>query len=255
MAAMKPLIAVPTRSISESEIDPCMNGAFTTYLEAIAQAGGIPLMIPLTCGDEVAHEIFSRCHGLLLCGGEDVDPALYGEDADPKLGVTAPARDRMEMLLIERARTRRIPIWGICRGIQILNVACGGTLIQDISDDQTTGVQHRDREDSGSWFAMRHQLRFETECRLSKILGVRELKVNSLHHQAVKAVGTGLTVVGRSEDGIVEALESADDHWVVAVQCHPEALQGEHDQRWAKVFSAFIAASAEWKATSAGAAK
>jgi putative glutamine amidotransferase len=159
--------------------------------------------------------------GLLLPGGPDVDPELYGEERDPYLGSIDPELDRFEIGLVRRAVDRSMPVLGICRGQQVINVALGGTLHQHLPEHDRHDLPRTHRA---------HQIQVEATSELGKAAAGEAVMVNSLHHQAIKDLGTGLRVTARSPDGIVEALEGGED--VVAVQCHPEELI--EDSAWAR---------------------
>jgi len=157
--------------------------------------------------------------GLVLTGGEDVAPDRYGATPHPRLGDVDPVRDAAELALIAAARSRRLPILAICRGIQILNVALGGTLYQDLDSERPGLVPHSDE-------TARHGVRVAAGSLLERTLGMRSATVNSRHHQAIRDLAPGLKAVAWADDGVIEAAEPADANapWIVAVQWHPEDL-------------------------------
>lgn len=230
----RPLIAITATSRRESHSDPervRLNGA---YVDAVVRAGGIPLISP-PAPAESASDVISRADAVLLTGGEDVEPALYGEGTHPALGRITPGRDVWEIALAREARTRRIPILGVCRGIQLLNVAFGGALIQDIPSQHPSGIEH---EQGGSRAARTHDVRVVPNSRLASILG-GDAHVNSIHHQAVATVAEGFTITASAPDGIVEGMEwTADDWWCVGVQWHPEELDGADRRLFAALVDA-----------------
>lgn len=193
----------------------------TAYVRALDRAGVVPLALPtmLTPDRAVAALEGGGVRGLVLTGGEDVEPARYGAAPHAKLQETDPTRDAAELALIAAARARRLPILAICRGIQILNVALGGTLYQDLDSERPGPVTH-----SGD--ASRHAVRIEPGSLLERTLGMRRATVNSRHHQAIRDLAPGLRAVAWSEDGVIEAAEPADAgaSWILAVQWHPEDL-------------------------------
>lgn len=196
------------------------------YLHAISKAHGLPSIIasgfanPLEDAELLAGEILDNCDGLLLSGGTDVDPLIFGEVAHTALGRVEPARDPFEIALAREAVRRDLPVLGICRGLQVLNVALGGTLIQDIPTDVKGAVTHATGEDR---LVIGHEVAIAPHSRLAQLLGSTRLGVNSFHHQAAKRLGEGLALVATSpDDGIVEGLEAPDRQFVVAVQWHPE---------------------------------
>ncbi len=196
------------------------------YLHAIAKAHGLPTIIasgftnPLEEAEQLAGEILESCDGLLLSGGTDVDPKIFGEVPHTALGRVDGPRDPFEITLAREAVRRDMPVLGICRGLQVLNVALGGTLIQDIPSDVEGAVAH---ETGDNRVEIAHDVTIERDSRLNQLLATTRVGVNSFHHQAAKELGDGLTVTARSpDDGIVEGLEMSGRKFVVAVQWHPE---------------------------------
>ncbi len=209
-----------------------------SYFEAIAEAGGAPLGIaPLH--EKSLRALYGVVDGLLLTGGGDVDPAHYGEQPIPELGRIDAERDSAELLLARWAMEDNKPVLAICRGEQVLNVACGGTLYQDLPAQQPSELNHNESAEKGIRGLATHELLVEPRSRLAHAIGSGDHRANSHHHQAVKDIGRGLTVTARSEDGIVEAVEHEELSWVVGVQCHPEEMWREHD--WARrLFQSFV---------------
>lgn len=196
------------------------------YLHAISKAHGLPSIIasgftnPLEDAEQLAGEILDSCDGLLLSGGTDVDPKIFGEVPHTALGRVDGPRDPFEITLAREAVRRDMPVLGICRGLQVLNVALGGTLIQDIPSDIEGAAAH---ETGDNRVEIAHEVTVESDSRLTHLLATTRVGVNSFHHQAAKGLGDGLTVTARSpEDGIVEGLEMSGRRFVVAVQWHPE---------------------------------
>lgn len=212
--------------------------------EAVLGAGGLPWPVPV-CAREVVGQVLLQAQGLLLPGGEDVDPAAYGETPAPELGPVDLERDACELDLVRLAWERGLPILGICRGAQVLNVARGGSLLQDIPSTVAGALPHRQGEPYGRPV---HRVVVDPGSRLAKILGEGEFAVNSMHHQSVKAPGAGLKVVAWAPDGVVEGIESQDPaRFVLGVQWHPEYLVDPAAGRPAmrRLFAAFITAAAE----------
>lgn len=191
----------------------------TAYVSALAGAGLVPLVVPTMLAPERATAALASVRGLVLTGGEDVGPERYGAKPHPQLGKVDRVRDTAELALIAEARKRRLPILAICRGIQILNVALGGTLYQDLASERPGPIAHQD--ESGH-----HAIRVEPGSLLEKTLGTQSALVNSRHHQAIRDLAPGLVAVAWAEDGVIEAAEPADAAapWLVAVQWHPEDL-------------------------------
>ena len=187
------------------------------YVRALTRAGLVPLLVPPVLEPDAACAALDRVQGLVLTGGEDVEPSRYGAPPHPKLGETDPARDAVELALIAGAERQRLPILAICRGIQILNVALGGTLYQDLASERGGGpIDHTDT-------AARHGLRVEPHSLLHRTLGTVGANVNSRHHQAVRELAPTLHATAWAEDGVIEGVERvAGASWTLAVQWHPE---------------------------------
>ena len=191
------------------------------YLEAIRHFGGIPLVIPAEAGEEEQAFLLSQCQGLLLTGGDDIDPALYGETILNETVQPAPERDSGELRLCAMAMARNMPLLGICRGLQILNVFLGGSLYQDIPSQMETTMPHKMER---PFERVIHTCNLEPDSPLYALTGRETIGVNSFHHQAVKNVAPGLAVMGRAADGIVEAVWKPDCKFLWAVQWHPEMI-------------------------------
>ena len=207
------------------------------YVTALENAGLVPVIIPPLSEDGASSAILDVVSGLVLSGGEDVDPARYGETPHPKIRSVNPARDATEAALVREARARRTPVLAICRGIQILNVALGGTLVQDIESQCETAIAH---DDEGPRDSRSHEITIETGSRIAAAMGTAHCSVNSFHHQSVKDVAPGMRITARSPDGVIEGIESADDAWwVMAVQWHPEEMMESPDPWDRGLFNAF----------------
>ena len=206
------------------------------YVIALENAGLIPLIVPPLSSASAAAAIMDSVSGLVLTGGEDVDPARYGEKRHEKVRSINAARDATEAALIEAAKARGKPVLAICRGIQILNVALGGTLVQDIQTQCNTPIAHdedtpRDKRS--------HEISIEPGSLIAKAVGAEHVTVNSFHHQSVKRVADGMRVTARSPDGVIEGLESTGDWWVMAVQWHPEEMTDSPEPWDRGLFKAF----------------
>ena len=207
------------------------------YVTALENAGLVPVIIPPLSSDDAAAAILDSVAGLVLTGGEDVDPARYGEIRHEKIRAVNAARDATEAALIEEARARRTPLLAICRGIQILNVALGGTLVQDIPSQCNTDIAH---DDEGARDSRAHEITIEPGSRIAAAMGTEKCAVNSFHHQSVKRIAEGMRITARSPDGVIEGLESIDeDWWVMAVQWHPEEMTGSPEPWDRGLFKAF----------------
>lgn len=211
-------------------------GLSTSYLQALKNAGLIPVLLPPVYESSTAGPTLDLVDGLLLTGGGDVDPAFYGATTRHELRGLSRARDESEIALIHAAREKHIPTLAICRGIQIVNVALGGTLVQDIAGDWPGALAH----DASERSARLHPVLLEPDSLAARAVSTTSLDVNSLHHQAVDRLADGLRITGRSPDGIVEAVESTDpDWWALCVQWHPEDLVEDSRSPDRGIFSAF----------------
>ncbi len=212
------------------------------YVQSVRGAGGTPWLLPVFAPGEKAPgaaDYLDPLDGLLLSGGEDVDPARFGEEPLPALGPVSPERDEMELALASRALSKRLPILAICRGVQVLNVAAGGSLYQDIGSQLGGVLQHRQR--APRWHPS-HTVSVARETALEDILGASRVGVNSLHHQAVKDLGSGFVVAARAPDGIIEAIEAPDLPFAIGVQWHPENMF-RTEARMRRLFEAFVSAA------------
>jgi putative glutamine amidotransferase len=233
-----PLIGVSTSiTVGKNPERAYVNSA---YLHAIQQAGGVPVALPPQLSAASLERIAKELGGLLLTGGGDVDPARFGEAPHPTVYEVAPARDTLETSAVQIALDRRLPILAVCRGIQVLNVALGGSLYQDVGTDPGTELRHSQQEPRDQ---PTHKVTVEPRSRLARVLGTDEIEVNSLHHQAVKALGRGLVAVAWAPDQIIEGVELADpSRFVLGVEWHPEELVG-HSEPARRLFAALVAAA------------
>ncbi len=241
---MKPVIGISCGTFHDRAWCPPSFGHRQTYVDAVVAAGGVPFLIPPLQDEELLRTLYARLDGLLLAGGGDIAPVHYGEEPHEQLGTIDPLRDYAEIPMARWAITDGKPVLGICRGVQVINVALGGTLYQDIPSQLTTDLEHNLSYHREDWTYLAHDLRLDPDSKLATILGVHSLPTNSLHHQSVKDVAPGLRVVAWAPDGVVEALEGTNGHFVMGVQCHPEALQGQTDTRWQALFAAFVHSAA-----------
>jgi putative glutamine amidotransferase len=242
--ATRPIIGIITSRYARTT-GYIVLGIGENYVRAIEAAGGVPMLLHLTDDQGVLDALYRRCDALLFAGGEDVDPAHYGAPRHPKLGTVVPLRDEVELALARRAAAERKPMLGICRGIQVLNVALGGTLYQDIPAELPAASDHYATAAAGDRSATPHTMELAPGSWVAEQLGATSIAVNTLHHQSVRDTAPGLVVTGTSPDGVIEAFESAGDGFIVGVQCHPEELVGPGDPRWRNLFRAFVQVAAE----------
>ena len=209
----------------------------SAYIVALENAGLVPLIVPPLTTAGVAERILASVDGLVLTGGEDVDPARYGQERTSRCGVSNLRRDDTEIALILAARALRKPLLAICRGPQVLNVALGGTLCQDIPSQVPDALEHNATANRS---ARVHAVDLDAGSRLAHAMGATKISVNSLHHQSVLEVARGLKVTARAPDGIVEGIESdVSEWWAVAVQWHPEEMNDSPEPWDRGLFRAF----------------
>ncbi len=235
----RPLIGMGAQRSISSSGGSSIQGIPEPYLRAVLGAGAEPVIIPLDVSRRAIGRLLNHLDGVLLVGGPDVEPARYGEGQRPECGPTHPERDESEIALIGETLERGLPILGICRGMQVLNVALGGSLYQDLPSDRPhSPIDHRGRERK----ALVHAVRLEPGSITASVLGGEEVAVNTMHHQAVKDLAPALRAVGWAPDGTLEAVEMPGAEFVIGVQWHPEELVNvvEHAHR---LFAAFVAAA------------
>ncbi len=206
------------------------------YLDGIMAAGGLPVIFPFTADALELDRLLALCDGLLLTGGHDVSPALYGEEPLEGLVCSCRKRDDMESVALQKAMAADLPILGICRGIQFINAALGGTLYQDLPTQHPSAVTHRQ---SPPYDRPAHEVRLRRDSPLQRCLKKDVIGVNSYHHQAVKEIASGLEPMAEALDGIVEALFAPNARFLWAVQWHPE-YSWRTDTNSMKIFRAFI---------------
>jgi putative glutamine amidotransferase len=241
----RPLIGVTTSELRpaegahfahHSEPPRRMLALGVSYLDAVAAAGGIPVILaPLPA--RRLESIIDRLDGVCLSGGPDIDPATYGAEAHVELGPTEPEVDLFELGLVRAARRRRLPVLAICRGMQALNVARGGTLVQHVPD-MSDEIAHRQSSPASE---PSHPVAVAADSRLARIVGSERIDVNSFHHQAIDRLGSGLEPVAWADDGVIEALEAPADAFTLGVQWHAECLTARPEH--ARLFTELVDAA------------
>lgn len=227
---MKPIIAITGNQLTPNS--GAFNGTTVSYtpqsfVSALQAAGAAPLIVPISNPEE-ARTYIALADGLLLTGGYDINPAQYGEDPIPQLQAIHPKRDASELALIEAALEKGIPILGVCRGMQLLNVYYGGTLYQDLPSQYGQPLQQHVQ--LSSFHVPIQQIAIQSGSYLQELLGVEKLWVNSFHHQGIKDLGEGLAATAATSDGIIEAIELQDTpSQVVGIQWHPEIMLDEDE--------------------------
>lgn len=254
MSRYRPLIAVTTQTLQAIDGIPeglphsvVMN---QRYYYAISLVGAVPLLVPLLDDDEdTLREIFDRVDGILVPGGVDMDPATYGESPHEKLGRVDPARDRTELALARWSLEERKPFLGLCRGAQVLNVAAGGTLWQDLDAQYEGAIKHDYFPTYGfERDHLAHDVTVTKGSRLRHAMEIEKFSVNSMHHQGLKTIGRGLVGTAVAPDGLIEAVELDDDAFVVGVQWHPEVFELT-DPHTRHLFKEFVDAAAAQRVT------
>lgn len=236
----KPVIGITGAYVNHNKH---MEGLYVhhDYHKAVVAVGGLPIVIPFT-NPELAVATLQLCDGIILSGGEDVDPQFYSQEPHQKIGPTIPERDVFEMAIVKYVLEHNMPLLAICRGMQILNVALGGSLIQDIPSQVQDSMKHtqiieRSRDS--------HGVTIHEDSKLYQIFGTDKVRVNSLHHQALDAIANDLRVVARSSDGIVEAVEYIEPStFTIGVQWHPESMASTNPYMNA-LFAEFIKCSSK----------
>ena len=215
-------------------------GVNEAYAASVVAAGGLPLILSPVIGGMRAGALTGTLDGLILSGGADVDPARYGAAPHPKLGPVERDRDDFEFAIFAAARERELPVLAICRGIQVVNAALGGTLWQDLPEQRARGVSHNHR---GSRTDRVHRIELEAGSVAAAALGTTSCEVNSFHHQGLRDLAPGLRASGTAPDGLVETVEATDGAWLIGVQWHPEAYYEEKNSPDLRLFRTFVAAA------------
>jgi len=229
----------PVIGISSTWGEGTSTSAPLTYVESVIRAGGVPLVLPITLDPAIMAQMLDRIDGLIMTGGEDIDPLKwFGEEPVPGMGEIVPARDSFDIALIRMAVGRGLPLLGICRGHQLLNVAFGGTLYQDIPS-QVKGSSVKHSQKAPRYYGT-HTINIEKGSLLNKQIGLEKVAVNSYHHQAVKDVAPGFKVTARSVDGIVEAMEKIGSTKVFSVQFHPEGFTASNIDTFLGIFQHLV---------------
>ncbi len=238
---MQPLIGIPCAGNVRSQTNYRRFAAGQNYCRAVELAGGAPILIPLLEDEGALQAIYSQLDGLLLAGGGDIEPRHFAQQHLARLGGVDRPRDRVELSLTRRAFEDDLPVLAICRGTQMLAVALGGALVQDIPT-QIPGALRHDFHHGHTRNYLGHEIAVERGTRLAAMLGVATIGVNSLHHQSVQSVSPSLRVAARASDGVIEAIEASHKRFILGVQWHPEELRDD-DPRMARLFTTFVEAA------------
>jgi len=253
MTLRRPVIGLPTQTLHSIDgIPPALPESWVMnqrYFFATTVVGGVPWMIPLLEEDSATlREIYQRLDGILLPGGVDLDPRSYGEERHPRLGAVDQARDRVEMQLVRWAVEDLKPVLGLCRGAQIINVALGGTLYQDLEAQFPGALKHDYFPTAGfSRDYPAHEVTIAPGSRLLAVMERPRFMVNSMHHQGIRALAEGLVPSAVAPDGLIEGVEGPGEHFLIGVQWHPEMFEVV-DPRTRQLFREFIVAAQDWRA-------
>jgi len=238
-SAYRPLIGITATNGSRTSLS-------NAYWQAVEDAGGIPVIIPVSDDAAMLVQLLERLDGILLSGGGDVAPEFFGEMPHQAMGQVDSMRDRCELAILRLTQKSGVPVLGICRGVQMINVAYGGTLWQDLPAQYSDSIAHRQHERGNIGT---HTITINRGSRLSEALQADSYAVNTFHHQAVKDVASGFTATAHTADGAVEAIEAADGRPVWGVQFHPEIMATAGDVNMAAIFTGFIADARRYAAT------
>ena len=234
----KPLIGVLPLYDLEKESYWMLPG----YMKGIEEAGGIPVMLPVTSDPDEIRQLSEEMDGYLFTGGPDIEPSLYGEEKCETCGVCCDLRDAMEIPMFHAVYEKNKPIFGICRGIQLINTALGGTLYQDLPSEHPSSTVHRQTVPPSQ---PTHSVTLIADTPLREVIGTDTMMVNSCHHQAIKTLGKDLSVMAVSEDGLIESVYAPEKYFVQAVQWHPEFMHLVNENS-RKILRHFVKACEEY---------
>jgi putative glutamine amidotransferase len=239
---LRPLIGIPSSTFANDMGDP-YNRVYAMPALCIARSGGLPVYIPTRLDNDTLRGIYERLDAVLLPGGPDIHPDYYGAERHPMTKVIDAERDKLEVAVTRWALDDDLPVFGICRGHQVFNVAAGGTLVQDIPAQLPESLDHYSSDDLPRSTLM-HDVVIDPNSRLASILGTTKVMVNSMHHQSVEQPAPHTVVTAFSSDEVVEALEMPDKFFVLTVQWHPEDMY-ETSEEMRRLFDAFVQAARE----------
>lgn len=245
---MRPVIGIPCQADFRAGSNRPIYGNNRTYVHAVESAGGLPILIPMLTDLHHLEDLLPRLDGILFSGGIDMQASLYGESKHPESDEADPQLDALEIAVANWALQEDIPILGVCRGMQLLNVILGGTLYQDIASQRADSLEHRRRDMPRT--ALTHSVAVEAGSIMEQVLGTREVWINSLHHQAINEPGKGVRISGRAEDGVPELMEVPQHRFLLGIQGHPEEIYGQVEP-FARLFEAFVRACANIPVTPA----
>lgn len=247
--AARPVIGLTTQTLEEipDELPRCWIMG-QRYVRTLTESGGVPWIVPLLDDPDTLRAIYDQLDGIFLPGGVDIDPGSYNETVTSASGRVDPERDRTEILLAQWAMEDGKPVLAVCRGAQLLTVAAGGTLYQDVTAEYPGAIRHDYFPKAGAHTRqdLVHPVEVVPDTRLSRLLGTNTVLVNSMHHQGIKRLAPTLVANAFAPDGLIEGVESAEEDFVLGVQWHPEDL-ADSEPKMRSLFDAFIEAAAAWR--------
>jgi putative glutamine amidotransferase len=246
--AIRPVIGLTTQTLEEipDELPRCWIMG-QRYVRTLTESGAVPWIVPLLDDPDTLRAIYDRLDGIFLPGGVDIDPGSYNEARTSASGRADPDRDRTEIMLARWAMEDRKPVLAVCRGAQLLAVAAGGTLYQDVTAEYPAAIKHDYFPKAGAHARhdLVHPVEIVAETRLARLLGTNTVLVNSMHHQGIKRLAPTLIANAFAPDGLIEGVESAEEDFLLGVQWHPEDL-ADSEPKMRSLFDAFIEAAAAW---------
>lgn len=249
-ASPKPLIGIPALRLHNLALpySPYNFGIKHTFIQAIERAGGVPLIIPIYENEAATLQILSMIDGLVLADDNDIEPEHYGE-VPRDIRNSDASRDRNELFVLREAEQRGMPVLGVCRGMQLMNVYRGGTLYQDVVTERPDTINHDGYLEVKSTEHLAHELTLEPSSQLARLIGSDMIRSNTHHHQAVRTLGQRLVENAWAPDGVVEGIEDPSQHFFIGVQPHPESLVQRAEPGWSKLFEAHVEASRDYRET------
>lgn len=235
----RPLIGITAYDYQRPPMGWRYDVCYGRNADVIEQAGGLPVLIPSNLQQDSLREIYERLDGVMLPGGGDVSPTRYNEDNQTKLYDISDNRDHTEINLMQWSVEDDLPVLGICRGIQVMNVAMGGSLVQDIPSTIETDERHSIKVPDEERSKILHSVIIQRDSLLASVIGETQIRVNSIHHQSIKDLAPTLQKVAQADDGIIEGVEMPDKHFVLGVQWHPEDMVAD-DERMVNLFQTFV---------------
>lgn len=245
----RPVVGVPTQTLAAIPGEVPLSWVMSQrYVTTLTNEGALPWVVPLLDDEETTRGIYDQLDGVFLAGGVDIDPSSYGEERHELCGLSDVHRDTTELRFVRWALEDHKPILAVCRGIQLINVAAGGSLYQDIAFELPDAIKHDYFPVQGHYTRdlLVHNILVDQESKLGELLSARSVRVNSMHHQGIKDLANGLIPTAFAPDGLIEGVEAPNGHFMIGVQWHPEELAGT-DAGMRRLFGAFIEAALDYR--------